>query len=171
MTAKSLMNEFPPAQDRLVTLANWRTQPFNDWSYRNVRRLLPTADIPASHTPSQFSYALEDIGGISFNDPDGRAISLNGWLRGTRTNGFVVLRRGRIVTEWYGDGMSGATPHIVFSVSKSICGALGGALVEQGVLDPDRPVTDYIPGIAASVYGTKEQLKAMPQFKYSEASK
>ena len=44
---KSLMNEFPPAREKLVTLANWRTQPFSDWSFHNVRRLLPTADIAA----------------------------------------------------------------------------------------------------------------------------
>jgi CubicO group peptidase (beta-lactamase class C family) len=155
MTAKSLMNEFPPAQDRLVTLANWRTQPFNDWSYRNVRRLLPTADIPASRTPSQLAYALQDIGDVSFKDPDGKTIPLTAWLRGTRTNAFLVMRQGRVVMEWYGEGMNGTTPHIVFSVSKSICGALGGVLVERGILDPDRPVTDYIPEVGASVYGTK----------------
>jgi CubicO group peptidase (beta-lactamase class C family) len=57
--------------------------------------------------------------------------------------------------EWYGEGMNGTTPHIVFSVSKSICGALGGVLAERGILDPDRPVTDYIPEIGASVYGTR----------------
>jgi hypothetical protein len=31
-----------------------------------------------------------------------------------------VLRRGRIAAEWYGRGTSATTPHIVFSVSKSI---------------------------------------------------
>ena len=155
MTAKSLMNQFPPAQDRLVTLANWRTQPFNDWSYRNVRRLLPTADIPASRSPSRLEYALQDIGGVSFKDPNDKAIALTAWLRGTRTNAFLVLRQGRVVMEWYGEGMNGTTPHIVFSVSKSICGALGGVLAGRGILDPDRAVTDYIPEIGASVYGIK----------------
>jgi CubicO group peptidase (beta-lactamase class C family) len=148
------MNEFPPAQDRLVTLANWRTQPFNDWSYRNVRRLLPTADIPASHTPSRLDHAPQDID-VSFKDPDSKTVPLRTWLRGTRTNAFLVMRQGRVVMEWYGEGMNGTTPHIVFSVSKSICGALGGVLVERGSLDPDRPVIDYVPEVGASVYGTK----------------
>lgn len=153
MTAKSLMTEFPPSQDRLVTLANWRTQPFNDWSYRNVRRLLPTADIPASRTPSRLDHAPQNLN-VSFKDPDGKTVPLTTWLRGTRTNAFLVMRQGRLAMEWYGEGMNGATPHIVFSVSKSICGALGGVLVERGLLDPDRPVTGYIPEIAASVYGS-----------------
>jgi CubicO group peptidase (beta-lactamase class C family) len=63
-----------------------------------------------------------------------------------------VLRRGRIATEYYGAGMSATTPHIVFSVSKSICGTLGGILADRGLLDPDDRVIDYIPELAASVY-------------------
>ena len=48
--------------------------------------------------------------------------------------------------------MSAATPHIVFSVSKSICGTLGGILADRGLLDPDDRVIDYIPELASSVY-------------------
>ena len=44
------------------------------------------------------------------------------------------------------------TPHIIFSVSKSICGALGGILCDRGLLDPDDRVIDYIPELASSVY-------------------
>ena len=51
-------------------------------------------------------------------------------------------------------GMDATTPHIVFSVSKSICGALGGVLADKGLLDPDAPITDYVPEVAASVYGS-----------------
>ena len=29
-----------------VTLANWRTAPFNRWAFHHVRELIPTADIP-----------------------------------------------------------------------------------------------------------------------------
>jgi CubicO group peptidase (beta-lactamase class C family) len=65
----------------------------------------------------------------------------------------VVLRRGRIAAEWYGAGMNAFTPHIVFSVSKSICGTLGGILAARRLLDPDDRVTDYVPELAASVYG------------------
>ena len=48
--------------------------------------------------------------------------------------------------------MDATTPHIVFSVSKSICGALGGILVDRGLLDPDDRVVDYVPELASSVY-------------------
>jgi CubicO group peptidase (beta-lactamase class C family) len=54
--------------------------------------------------------------------------------------------------EWYGSGMSATIPHIVFSVSKSICGALGGILADRGLLDPDDRLVDYIPELESSVY-------------------
>jgi CubicO group peptidase (beta-lactamase class C family) len=151
MTA-ALMDDFPPAPDRLVTLANWRKAPFCAWSFRNVRRLIPTADIAASGPARALETSLEEIGQIGFNGHDGKPTTVGQALRATQTDAFVVLRRGRIAMEWYGDGMSAATPHIVFSVSKSICGTLGGILVDRGLLDPDDRVIDYIPELASSVY-------------------
>lgn len=150
---KSLMSEFPPARDRLVTLANWRTQPSSDWSFHNVRRLMPTAIIAASKTPTPLESAPREIGSIAFEGAGG-ATTLREALAPTKTKGFLVLRRGRIAAEWYAQGMDATTPHIVFSVSKSICGALGGILADKGLLDPDAPVTDYVPEVAGSVYGT-----------------
>jgi len=41
-----LMTGFPPSPDGQVTLANWRTAPFNRWGFQHVREILPSADIP-----------------------------------------------------------------------------------------------------------------------------
>src|SRR5258708_15170659 len=142
----------PPARDQLVTLSNWRKAPFSAWAFRNVRRLIPTADIAASKQATALELSLEEIGHIGFTGHDGRPTTLNQALRATDTDAFVVLRRGRIAMEWYGRGMSATTPHIVFSVSKSICGTLGGILADRGLLDPDDRVIDYIPELVSSVY-------------------
>lgn len=150
--AKKLMTEFPPARDNLVTLANWRTQPSSEWSFHNVRRLLPTANIAASKHPVPLESSLVEIGDVAFEGNKGRT-TLREALRTTNTKGFLVLRRGRIAAEWYAGGMDATTPHIVFSVSKSICGALGGILADKGFLNPNRPVTDYVPEVSSSVYG------------------
>jgi hypothetical protein len=45
-----LMTGFPPAPQGQVTLANWRTSPFNRWAFQHVREIVPSADIP--HDPS-----------------------------------------------------------------------------------------------------------------------
>jgi Beta-lactamase len=148
----ALMDDFPPAPDRLVTLSNWRRAPFSAWGFRNVRRLIPTANIAASRHVTGLEMSLQEIGQVGFNGHDGNPTTVNQALRATDTGAFVVLRRGRLAMEWYGNGMSAATPHIVFSVSKSICGTLGGILADRGLLDPDDRVIDYIPELASSVY-------------------
>ena len=40
-----MMDGFPPPQDSQVTLANWRTSPFNRWGFQHVREIVPSADI------------------------------------------------------------------------------------------------------------------------------
>src|SRR5215467_13438348 len=45
----TLMTGFPPAPEDQVSLANWREAPFNRWSFRQVREIIPTADI--AHDP------------------------------------------------------------------------------------------------------------------------
>jgi CubicO group peptidase (beta-lactamase class C family) len=152
MGAHDLMDGFPPAPDRLVTLANWRKAPFSAWGFRNVRRLIPTASIAASGHAIPFDTSLQDIGHVGFSGHDGRPTTVGHALPATSTDAFIVLRRGRIAAEWYGPGMTATTPHIIFSVSKSICGTLGGILTERGLLDPDAPVTSYIPELKPSVY-------------------
>lgn len=153
MTADGLMNGFPPARDQLVTLANWRKAPFSQWGFRNVRRLVPSANIPGSTQPLPLEMELHDIAATSFAGIDCRPTTIAAALPATNSDAFVVMRRGRIIAEWYGEGMSAATPHIIFSVSKSICGTLGGILAEKRLLDPDDRVTAYIPELASSVYG------------------
>jgi hypothetical protein len=96
MPADELMGDFPPSPDQLVTLSNWRKAPFSAWAFRNVRRLIPTADIAASKQATALELSLEEIGHIGFTGHDGRPTTLNQALRATDTDAFVVLRRGRI---------------------------------------------------------------------------
>ena len=96
--------------------------------------------------------SLEEIGHVGFAGHDGHPTTVRRALGATRTDAFLVLRRGRIAAEWYDNGMDATTPHIVFSVSKSICGTLGGILADRGLLDPDDRVIDYVPELASSVY-------------------
>src|ERR1700704_5843752 len=106
-----LMDDFPPSRDRLVTLANWRKAPFSAWGFRNVRRLIPTANIAASGGAKALEMSLEEIGHVGFKGHDGNPTTVSQALRATDTDALVVLRRGRIAMEWYGNGMSANPPH------------------------------------------------------------
>jgi CubicO group peptidase (beta-lactamase class C family) len=90
---------------------------------------------------------------VPFQGPDGKEWTIGRVLPATSTDGFIVLQRGRVVSETYATGQRPETPHIIFSVSKSVTGSLAGVLVERGRLDPDAPVTTYIPEAAGSAYG------------------
>jgi CubicO group peptidase (beta-lactamase class C family) len=73
-------------------------------------------------------------------------------LDGTFTDGFLVLHRGRVVTERYGPGMTPTTTHLLQSVSKSIAGSVAGVLVGRGQVDPEAPVTQYVEELAGTSF-------------------
>jgi CubicO group peptidase (beta-lactamase class C family) len=147
------MAAFPPAEDAQVTLANWRTKPFNEWGFRNVRQLLPTANVARSDTPAPLPSAPQYLDDVAFEGLDGRPTVLADALKAVDADGAIVLHRGRIVGEWYDHGLTPAAQHLVFSVTKSFTGTLAGILAEAGKLDPDDPVVKYIPEMKGSVYG------------------
>lgn len=153
MNSHRIMAAFPPAEGQQVTLANWRQHPFSAWAFRNVRELLPTANIARSPEPTTPSFGQRYLEDVVFAGRSGEMTNVSEALRTSHTDGIVVMHRGQVVSEWYANGLAPGTPHLIFSVSKSIAGTLGGILAECGKLDPDAPVTRYIPEMERSVYG------------------
>jgi CubicO group peptidase (beta-lactamase class C family) len=146
------MTGFPPAPEHQVTLANWRTPPFNRWSFQHVREIIPSADI-ANNPDAIWSLPRRptDISRVSFTH-EGTAISFEAFLAEAETDGFVVLQGGSVIAEIYRHGMTRHTPHILMSVSKSLLGIVAGILVARAILDPSRPVTDLIPEVTDTAY-------------------
>jgi len=138
-----LMYGFPPAADAQVTLANWRTSPFNHWAFHHVREILPSADIP--NDPA----TVRDLG---VAPRDLSAVGIDECFQATDTDGLVIVHRGHIVYERYANGMTPHHPHILMSVSKSLLGLLAGALIPRGDLEPERRVTDVVPEVAGTAY-------------------
>ncbi|SLN62380.1 serine hydrolase domain-containing protein [Oceanibacterium hippocampi] len=134
------------------TLANWRLAPYSSRSFHNVEALVPVVRAAAG-TPRPFETAPTPVDGIAFEGPDGQERRVGEAMAATATRGLVVLKRGRLVAERYGHGYDGDTPHIIFSITKSVTALLAGIVVEQGKLDPEQPVTRYVPEVAGSAYG------------------
>ena len=153
MSSRRIMAAFPPAVDELVTLADWRQHPFSEWAFRNVRELLPTASISRAAEPAPQSFAQTYLEDVSFANARGEEVGVGEALRASHTDGIVVSYRGQIVFEWYAHGLTPDSPHLIFSVSKSIAGTLGGILADRGLVDPDAPITRYIPEMEGSAYG------------------
>jgi len=150
----AVMNAFPAAEAAQVTLANWRVAPFNRWAFHHVREIVPSAVIARDRARHwRLSRSIAAVERIAFDAPDRSRVSVGEMLRTTYTDGFTVLKNGVIVHESYDAGNDPDTPHIIFSVSKSVTGLIAGALAAEGRLDPDARVTDYIPEAGASAYG------------------
>ncbi len=148
-----LMVGFPPRPDGQVTLANWRTAPFNTWAFHHVRELIATADI--ANEPDDVSTLPVDrqpLERIAFADAQGARVALEQFLARSHTDGFVVLHEGRLIYERYFNGMTPRTPHILMSVSKSMLGLLAGTLVARGEIDLDWPVDRLVPEVTATAY-------------------
>jgi hypothetical protein len=141
---------FPP--DRLVTLANWQDPPFNRWAFRHVRDLIPTARIPRGRGPTwRLPRAERDLSGLILR-AGGRRVPFERFLDETYSDGFLVLHRGRIVTEQYRNGLTPDAAHLLMSVSKSVTSTVVGVLVARGALSPSDPVSRHVPELAGTSF-------------------
>ncbi|MCR9176938.1 MAG: beta-lactamase family protein [Alphaproteobacteria bacterium] len=148
MPETDLMLGFPAAAGTQVTLANWRTAPYNRWAFHHVREIVASADIP--NDPDAVLPLPSTPTDLDRLTVDGAPFAT--FLNTTETDGLVVLHRGDLVFETYANGMDAFTPHILMSVSKSILGLIAGILIEDGTLDPSAPVTSYIPEVMDTAY-------------------
>ena len=148
MKTDRTMTGFPPPEAGQVTLANWRTPPFNRWAFQHVREIVPSAEI--ANDPDRvwtLPQSPRDLSALRIGEGD-----LAAFLEGTDTDAMVVIHRGRIVFEHYAHGMTPGTPHILMSVSKSMLGLVAAMLAARGTLDIEAPVTAYVPELAGTAY-------------------
>src|SRR5437867_945944 len=110
-----LMSGAPPFPGQAqVTLANWQDPPFNSWAFQHVRELIPTARIARADAPAALPRAVQDLAGLVFRGGD-RDWTIGDFLDASHTDGFLVLHRGQVAGEYYGNGMTPGTPHLLMS--------------------------------------------------------
>ena len=147
------MEEQAPPRAR-ISLADWRVHPNSRYSFQHVSEFVPVAMVgwPAgTEAPSPGPGGLAQM---TLSDPDGSPVAALDHMRRSYTDHVVVMRDGGIVAEWLADTAAPDRPHLVFSISKSVTGLIAGIAAGEGLLDPDAPVTAYVPSMADSTYGT-----------------
>lgn len=148
------MSEFPPPDSGSVTLANWMVKPFNEWSFRNIRQILPTANVRRAESAASHAFELRYLDDVRFEGADGKLVTLRNGRKTLDIDGLIILHRGHVVHEVYDHGFGPRMQHIVFSVTKSVTGTLAGILADRGELDPDAAVTAYLPEAKGGAYET-----------------
>ncbi len=136
-----------------LNLSNWRLPGNCEWAFHHVREIIPSEAIRRGDSVAELERGSADAAAaVAVEGLNGESWPLQRWLEESGSDALLVAHRGRLVHEWYADDEIETSEHIVFSVSKSITATLAGAFVEQGLFDPARPVVDYIPELAESVY-------------------
>jgi CubicO group peptidase (beta-lactamase class C family) len=136
-----------------VTLANWRTAQFLRWSFQHSRQVVPTARVSRGNGPvAELPEATECLTDLPLSTLAGTRTTVGAVLESTYTDGFLVLRDGAVVSEVYPSGMAPDALHAVLSVTKSMVGTVAGILAGRQVLDPDAPLTAYVPELGTSGY-------------------
>jgi CubicO group peptidase (beta-lactamase class C family) len=142
----------PRATALQVTLGNWRTAPFNQWGFRNVRSLVPTANISAGRNASALPAAPRSLGAIAFKDRFGVDQEVEQVLASTHTDGFIVVQDATIIEERYLNGLTPDCPHILMSVAKSLTACLAAAISDRGWLDFAAGVVEFVPEVEGTAY-------------------
>ena len=103
---------------------------------------------PASISPLPRAAKTLDVNGLSVDDPlmPGRKISGEQLLnRRIFNDALLVMHDQQVVHESYRNGMTADDRHVIHSCTKSLCAMLVAISIEQGLLNPEQAISDYIP--------------------------
>lgn len=123
----------------LVRVLVHRDSSTSDLHWKDAVIVAPVAPVPWREAPDcdrvRAAFAPDDLDHYLL---DGGAL------------GFVVIRHGALVCEWYGNGGSKDSPAMAFSISKTVTSLLlARAIANHTVASLDDPITRYLPELAA----------------------
>ncbi|AMB85853.1 serine hydrolase [Pseudomonas agarici] len=105
-----------------------------------------------SHEPQMTGPAVEALRAYAFTTRD------DATRTGVRTDALLVIRRGRIVYEQYAGPTRVDTPHLTWSISKSIMATVLGVAYGQGLFQLHDPVAKFYPPFRVHPKVTLEHL-------------
>jgi len=126
----------------------------------------PTQELPSEHPPPEpVAPAPTPCAGAGTDAPapapDPAAVAAleahafaTDWAdpdrRGLRTDAVVILKGDTVVYERYANGYTPDSPHLGWSMSKTVTALLAGVAVQEGLLSVDTSVCEHIDGLPAA---------------------
>ncbi len=144
-----------------LTKANWLRPPYKHWAIKNIDQLFPVGTIAKATTSDKLEKGSIDLTDLKIEQFDGKIYGFEEHLDSNRTDGFLVLHKGKIIYEKYFGTMTETTRHNWFSVSKSLTGITAAILAEEGKIDFQESITHYLPELKGSAWDGQAVQKAM----------
>ncbi len=138
-------------EDSQPTLANWRLPPFNREAFSKVREIIPTASINWTKGPDK-EVSESKNKELTIKIRENEEILLDKFLIQTTVDAFHTSHKGKTIYTWHSEYCSSTTPHIIFSVSKSLTALLIGCVIDEGLLREETLVSQIIPETKGSAF-------------------
>jgi CubicO group peptidase (beta-lactamase class C family) len=148
----------PPPADRIPRFddGSFFQFPALRWSVAHMRQFMPTVNVSRGlgTSTSLTTDIKNDIDKIKFKTlGDKKSITWEESLQKNYTDGVIIMHHGKIVYEKYFGALTTDGQHAAMSVTKSFTGTLGIILTEEGLIDPSKLVSEYIPELKNSAFG------------------
>ncbi len=169
------MKGFPPDESKCISAndGSFFAFPALRYSVNHIRELYPTRAVEAGAKKFKFKSKIdrqiESITFVPWNEK--QPVTWNDFLERNYTDGIIILHKGKIVYEKYPSGLKQNGVHSAMSVSKSFTGILASILIDEGIINPEKLVTDYIPELQDSGFAgatVRNVLDMTTAIEYSE---
>ncbi|MFT7530403.1 MAG: CubicO group peptidase (beta-lactamase class C family), partial [Gammaproteobacteria bacterium] len=148
-----LSKQFADAGSATIPHEEWDRFPWNRWTFQNVRQMVATTEVwRGNGVVWELPEHPINFDEIQFQSSSTESLTVSQWLTQGYNDGIIVLHNGTIVYERYRNAMSNRSLHLSQSMAKSVTACVAGILIERGLLDPDKKITDYLPELAATAY-------------------
>jgi CubicO group peptidase (beta-lactamase class C family) len=134
-----------------VTVENWdKGGPLSHWVYTHVSEVFPSAIVRRGEGIVDLPQELRpEIGALKVSGKDQPEQTLDQFVNSGAVDGCIVLHAGKIVYEKY-PTIQPNDVHLIYSVTKVFVSTTLAILEDQGKVDLQKPVENFLPELKGS---------------------
>jgi len=120
-------------------------------NFNRIKDIFPVSTMKAAKSPYQFEIG-ENISLPETFTFNGKTINTKSFLSETDTSALLILHQGKVKYEQYSLTGGRNVNWLSMSVAKSFISTGIGIAVDEGLIDIQKPITDYVPSLKDSAY-------------------
>jgi CubicO group peptidase (beta-lactamase class C family) len=143
----------PASMRAQVTVDNWdKGGALSHWVYTHLSEVFPAAAVRRAGAIVDLPRQLQpEIGGLVLKEDDGSSRTLDQFVNDGAFDGCIVLHAGKIVYEKY-PTIQPNDLHLIYSVTKAFVLTTLAILEDQGRVDLQKPVENFLPELKGSAW-------------------